>query len=66
MTTARVISTNYGLTGGTLDATRHVELQRPGPDGYVDADAYMRRVETTQEQSIALAVDDLIEDAQRP
>lgn len=46
------ISTNYGLLGqqerdlglpGELDATRHVELQRPGPDGYVNADEYNKQ-----------------------
>lgn len=31
---------NYGLKGGTLDATKHEEALRPGKDGYVNMDKY--------------------------
>lgn len=44
-----VITTNYGINRHAdaradreLEATRHVQLQTPGADGYVDATAYNR------------------------
>jgi hypothetical protein len=38
-------TTNYGRSGGTLDASEHVAKQQPGADGYVNADAYNRTLD---------------------
>jgi hypothetical protein len=42
----RTVTTNYGLAGGKLDATKHVARQQPGDDGYVNADMYNRPLDT--------------------
>ena len=50
----RVVTQNYGLnrhrdatSWRSLDATRHVAAQRPGEDGYVDANVYSRLLPRT-------------------
>jgi hypothetical protein len=43
-----VKTTNYGLAGGTLDATEHIERQsHVGSDGYTVMDDYNRVLPAT-------------------